>query len=494
MNKNVTCAFVPGLLFLLVLGAACLGSNWIVRGASTIIVPDDYSTIQEAINNAGDGDTISVKAGTYYEHVVVNKTISLVGEDNRTTIVDANGTGRGFSISRGYVNITGFTIRKCGSVYAQDAGVWIEGTGHCNIFGNNVTENNFFGISVWGAPSNNITGNIVSKTKVMGIHIKTGSNNIVSGNQIEDYYCGISTHAGSYNNRIVGNSIRQGDCGILLDNSYNSVISGNNITENRWKYGYNLTDEKYGISIQDDSSGNVIFGNYIADNDGNGTQVVTGASGNRLYHNNFINNEKQAYVLAGSTNYWDDDYPSGGNYWSDYNETDVNHDGIGDISYLISTNNLDHYPLMGMFSEFNVSLPYGETENVTAISNSTVANLTLLIWLSSPYEGLQPGQPYIQFFATGENGSGGFCRLMIPRTVLNSSSYIVLVDSNPVNATELPVSNSTHVYLYFAYAHSTREVIVTIPEFVSCLMLSIFMTTTLLATTLCRRKRSPKVN
>ena len=313
--------------------------------ATDIVVPDQYSTIQAAINNAADGDMIFVKSGTYFEHVVVNKTVSLVGEDSRTTVVDANGSGRVFSISRDYVNITGFTMRKSGGVYAQDAGVWIEGAGHCSIFGNNVTENDFFGISVWDSSSNNITGNIVSKTKVMGIHIKTGSKNIVSGNRIEDYYCGISTHAGSYNNRIVGNSIRQGDCGILLDNSHNSVISGNNITENRWKYGYNLTDEKYGISIQADSSGNVILGNYIADNDGNGTQVVEGAYGNRFYHNNFINNEKQAYVPAGFTNYWDDDYPSGGNYWSDYNGTDANHDGIGDTPYTVGADNQDRYPL-----------------------------------------------------------------------------------------------------------------------------------------------------
>ena len=77
---------------------------------------------------------------------------------------------------------------------------------------------------------------------------------------------------------------------------------------------------------------------------------------------------------------------------------------------------------------------------------------------------------------------------MIPRTVLNSSSYIVLVDSYPVNATELPVSNSTHVYLYFTYAHSTREVIVTIPEFAPFLTLALFMIATLLTVIVYRRK------
>jgi nitrous oxidase accessory protein NosD len=46
------------------------------------------------------------------------------------------------------------------------------------------------------------------------------------------------------------------------------------------------------------------------------------------------------------TNSWDDGYPSGGNYWSDYNGTDANHDGIGDTSHVLDANNTDHYPLM----------------------------------------------------------------------------------------------------------------------------------------------------
>jgi len=49
--------------------------------ARTIIVPDDYPTIQEAINNANDGDTIYVRNETYYENVIVHKAVSLVGED-----------------------------------------------------------------------------------------------------------------------------------------------------------------------------------------------------------------------------------------------------------------------------------------------------------------------------------------------------------------------------------------------------------------------------
>ena len=60
---------------------------------TTIIVPDDYPTIQAAINAANDGDTVFVRNGTYYENVVVNKPVSLVGEDKQTTNIDGNNTG-----------------------------------------------------------------------------------------------------------------------------------------------------------------------------------------------------------------------------------------------------------------------------------------------------------------------------------------------------------------------------------------------------------------
>lgn len=56
-------------------------------------IPEDYPTIQEGINAANPGDIIFVSSDTYYEHVIVNKTVSLMGEGKETTIIDGNGTG-----------------------------------------------------------------------------------------------------------------------------------------------------------------------------------------------------------------------------------------------------------------------------------------------------------------------------------------------------------------------------------------------------------------
>ena len=55
--------------------------------------PDNYTTIQGAINDANDGDTVFVYNGTYYENIVVDKSINLVGEDNEKTTIDGNKSG-----------------------------------------------------------------------------------------------------------------------------------------------------------------------------------------------------------------------------------------------------------------------------------------------------------------------------------------------------------------------------------------------------------------
>ncbi len=82
---------------------------------------------------------------------------------------------------------------------------------------------------------------------------------------------------------------------------------------------------------------------------------------NLFLHDSFAGNDRDVasdyYWLYGnyssgyfSSNFWDDDHPSSGNYWSDYNGTDSNGDGIGDTPYIIDANNTDHYPLMSPYS------------------------------------------------------------------------------------------------------------------------------------------------
>jgi len=78
--------------------------------AQPITVPDDYSTIQLAINAAVPGDTVYVRAGTYPEHVIISKPLTLQGEDRETTVIDGGGTGDVILINSHYVTVGGLNI------------------------------------------------------------------------------------------------------------------------------------------------------------------------------------------------------------------------------------------------------------------------------------------------------------------------------------------------------------------------------------------------
>ena len=93
-----------------------MGLGGTLYAFSGIVVPDDYPSIQEAINQANEGDTIFVRNGTYYENVVVNKTVSLVGESVSNTVIDGNGIGDVVQIVEDNVSLSKFTIRNSGSV------------------------------------------------------------------------------------------------------------------------------------------------------------------------------------------------------------------------------------------------------------------------------------------------------------------------------------------------------------------------------------------
>jgi parallel beta-helix repeat protein len=95
------------------------------------------------------------------------------------------------------------------------------------------------------------------------------------------------------------------------------------------------------------SSYNTLFENNIIYNSLYGIRLSGSCLDNKIYHNNFDENGVHAYLYPGCpANIWDDGYPSGGNYWSDYTGTDTEPDGIGDIPYFIEEDNEDRYPLM----------------------------------------------------------------------------------------------------------------------------------------------------
>jgi hypothetical protein len=171
-------------------------------------------------------------------------------------------------------------------------------------------------------------------------------------------------------------------------------------------------------------------------------------------------------------------YPLGGNYWDKYNGADLfsgqyqnetGSDGIGDTEYTIWPKKTDNYPLMGMFSDFKATSEC----HVQTICNSSISDFH--------FNGTA-----ICFNVTGEDASTGFCRICVPRALMNET-YKAFVNGTEVPSNLLPCSNTTHSYLYFTYNHSTQEVIIT-PEFPAFLILPLLMAATLLATMIFKRK------
>ena len=150
----------------------------------------------------------------------------------------------------------------------------------------------------------------------------------------------------SNNNTVSGNLIKENNSGILLICGSSNTISGNIITAN-----------DYGVWVWHPAGGNNIVWNNITSN--NRGIYIERSGINNIHHNNFIDNTNDwwdygltpwPFQLPFSFNIWDDGIE--GNYWSNYNGTDSNGDGIGDTPHTLYLDNKDNYPLMNVIPEF----------------------------------------------------------------------------------------------------------------------------------------------
>jgi len=433
----------------------------------TIVVPDDFRTIQGAIDNADLGDTIYVKAGIYEENILVNKSVSLIGESRENTVVNGNNQGSVMTLLADNISIAGFTLENSGPRWAE-GGIEMENVSYCNISDNYVTTNQF------------------------GVWAESSTDNIISKNSFSNDGYGIGLYSSSDSNSISENNVTgSGHAGILLAACDNTNVSENNLTSNEFSVelitssnntilGNDVTNSSNGIAIFDSSNQNEIAENNI-ENNGWGLEMRM-STDNTIDHNNFVDNAPQVYFFDQNySNVWDIGYPGGGNYWSNMNSTDLQSgpfqnetgsDGIADSPVTFNSYNEDHYPLMGKFQDFPIITPRstGSTDKVDVISNFTVSNLSYQTWPNSSTPHIQQGQPLILIEIKSlktESQTTGFCLLMITRTILNSSTYQVLLDWNPVNFAQLKTTNGTIDYLYFTFKESSHEIAITTPEFKS---------------------------
>jgi parallel beta-helix repeat protein len=387
----------------------------VVSASNTIYVGtgfgNDSATINGGIGLANDGDTVFVYSGIYYENVIVDKTIILMGEHRDATIIDALGNGDVIQVTADWVNISGFSIINGSS------GIKLDSVRNCRVFDNNASDSND-GIVLLTSDYNILANNIGTQNRMplngSGFYILFSSDNIIINNTFSYWDDGIHLIQSHDNNIKCSNFSYNRDGIVIGGSSYNNIVNnamfmniGDGIIFNDCSYGYNtiigntissnshgifIFDSRYdtfigntifsntnGIYVRYDANYNTFIGNsislntygiYISKSNNNtftGNTIFSNIyhgiyieddGFNRIYHNTFTDNNGggvQGVDYIG-TNYLNDTYPTGGNYWSNWTFPDLlsgpdqdqpGSDGIVDNPYLLDGGSgaIDYYPL-----------------------------------------------------------------------------------------------------------------------------------------------------
>ena len=351
-----------------VMGVALLIS--LFSAASTLnaatLTVDENSSIGDTVKRATAGDTIVVKGGIRHERFVVDKSVTLRGEDG--AVIDGGGVGSVITISAPAVVVGGFTIRNTGDRLSEgDAGIMIRKAKEVIVEGNRF-EDALFGVQVRNAPNSIVRGNtfhgkdldvgrrgdlirvwyssgaVVEDNRVFDgrdVVIWYSKNVTVRGNEVRNGRYGIHfmycDDATIEDNRLIGNSV-----GVYLMYSYRLRLQQNWVIANRGASGYGIgqkdmydgliadnfvADSRAGMFM--DNSTNTFRNNLIAFNDF-GMLALPSARKNTFTQNSFVDNGEQVAIEGQGrlgTNQWT------GNYWSDYSGYDADGDGVGDMPY-----------------------------------------------------------------------------------------------------------------------------------------------------------------
>jgi nitrous oxidase accessory protein len=404
--------------------------------SSTILVPTQYPTIQAAVDHAAIGDTVQVAPGIYYEHVNVNKSVTIVGENPQTTIVDGTTNGTIFDLDGSNIKISGFTIRNAGItgnaiassketltsdndwisnniITTSQYGVYLSYSTGNRIFSNTFINNVFAGISVNNAGSTNITANTIVGG-AYGIRTVSSTNNMIVGNTISQSSYSIYLSSASTGNT-VRNNVLSGKTACVYSSSDSTTVDHNTLIDGAsGVYLYNcksgsvyyntFKNSSYGIRLYWTSEttsshtvsnnkilytdwaielvysdGNTLTGNWLQQNTYG--VFMSSSSSNTFYRNNFVNNKMQASAGTGS-NSWSKSIQgkSQGNYWSDYTGNDTTGDGVGDtnLPYRIAPIGSDNYPLVKTWSEHDIATMSVSTSQ-NQVNPGTVVDVTVKV-------------------------------------------------------------------------------------------------------------------
>jgi parallel beta-helix repeat protein len=436
-----------------------LRGNWLYVGGSG---PGNYTKIQDAIDNANNGDTVFVFNGTYYENIIIDKIIMLIGDNKNTTIIDGtNGNDSVITIKAGEVYIKGFTISNSSKYHCSiffkpnhngvsiidnvfkynNAAIVLQNSHNTNISGNTLLDTYGDGIILINSSNNTIDRNVIinntgnNPPNSINIYANSNNNNIFS-NTINQSFFGINIAFSANHNKISKNKIKNCEIGIYLTDVSSNEVSSNTISNNKW--GVDLIWQANDNDINNNTISNNIYGIEISSS--------RSSINNTIYHNNFFNNTLHASITNGN-NKWDNGYPSCGNYWDDYTGDDFfwgpnqdmnGSDGVGDTHRVIygGTTNQDHYPLMHPYGITKLSITIQPKNFRLLLSIKNVGNTTAF--------NVQWNMTIDGFVLFGKDISGGLPKSLVSQEEIKVSSKYFIMGFGRIVVTATAWADNAH--------------------------------------------------
>lgn len=390
--------FIPALACGITLAAAALQLQPTDHATPTVLgtpsAPRTLGVLGTRIAAAASGATIEVSAGTYHEHLFINKPVTLLARG--LVVLDGDGSGDIIEVTSPDVTIRGFTIRNTGIDLDQENAA-IRVLAPRATIEDNTLEDILFGIDLREAPDSVVRHNSIGGKALDiarrgdGLRLWRSDRTVVENNLIHDgrdailwYSTGVIVRGNrgrncryglhlmfSDNVTIRGNEFSNNSVGIYLMYSTGVELSDNQLINNRGPSGYGIglkETDQFSLRnnlIVGNRSGTYIDGspftnktpgdisnNTFAYNDV-GITFLPSARGNELTNNNFIDNIDQIAVAGrgslDANRFWKGDR---GNFWSDYTGYDQNNDGIGDFvheSQTLFENLMDKHPALRLF-------------------------------------------------------------------------------------------------------------------------------------------------
>jgi nitrous oxidase accessory protein len=361
-GRRATRGLAPAVAALLAAGALARPS-----AAATVAVPAGDG-LQQAIAAAAPGDVLRLAPGLHRGRVVIDKPLTLEGEDG--AVVDGGGAGQVIRVAVPDVVVRRLVVRGSGrDLPARDAGIFLDRPAARALIEDNRLENNLIGIDDWGAPSASIRNNLVvglsdirRSERGNGVQLWNAPGSVVEGNDIRAGRDGIFVNT-SRKNAFRNNTFHGVRFAIHYMYTQDSEVSGNLSVGNDIGFAIMYSDRlvirdnvsdgdrDHGLLLNSanssEISGNVVRGGekcvfiYSANKNrlhGNlfrdcaiGIHFTAGSERNTIYDNAFINNRTQ--VMYVGTRFLDWSAGGRGNYWSDNPAFDLDGDGIADTAY-----------------------------------------------------------------------------------------------------------------------------------------------------------------